>query len=650
MGSQDGEDLKEQEKKLELSPADHLATAKRVLKRLRTELKDAAPEDLDDTDLVNVRRKFIHECEKAMADGNLRKDVYGYLWRDAFYSTLFVYRGAWKLHNGLDSKQKEELLAFVSKAVRYLLKLRKTYRDLAYFIFLNIGDMYRYCFDIINGEEHIRNALKFYGQGLAVKPNNGHPFNQLGILYREQNPWKAASMFLRSAIVSDPYEKAEENFLLLKATGFMEELKQSTWDYVYGMFEHFNRIAMDELKSAWMDTLRQELDNEKPDLKKVLDSFSTILLGSILAVNGDHGNDKTRYLIHSICEDIKLLIKEVSDRRSDASTDERIENRIRNARLRRRRRRSEESDDEDEDEEYKLFSESDDESDEEKEQEDKTVEETEEIDLLLPLLSMVIDWFTHIEKQLREKKLSVGLRMDLQTVLQLILDYINKYTDELSPFVSKKTTSDIVWYLKSPGTSLPENFFYQLLPKLMESAENWSLFPIYFDRYYKFLGKNKDLKAMKDMARIRMEVAENDNEKLQLPKYALFEPDAIKSRLHFIRAIVKSRQLRVFISKETIRRFDSLKSKDPDARSAVRFLEDSMKSNEVELISLDDTRSSILAKSFLSSVEGDDEFLIVTFGNVERKKLANTDPYKIYLEGVDKFFERFSNAQRKGPA
>lgn len=91
-----------------------------------------------------------------------------------------------------------------------------------------------------------------------------------------------------------------------------------------------------------------------------------------------------------------------------------------------------------------------------------------------------------------------------------------------------------------------------------------------------------------------------------------------------VRAVVKSRQIRVFISKETIRRFDSLKSKDPDARSAVRFLEDSMKSNEVELISLDDTRSSFLAKSFLSSVEGDDEFLIITFGNAPRKRLANT--------------------------
>ena len=380
------------------------------MKRLRAELKDAAPEDLDDSDVVNVRRKFIHECEKAMVDGNLRKDVYGYLWRDAFYSTLFIYRGAWKLHNGLNAKQKEELVSFVSKAVRYLLTLRKTYRDLAYFIFLNIGDMYRYCFDILSEEEHMQNALKFYGQASAVKPNDGHPFNQLGILYREQNPWKAISMFLRSAIVPDPYDKAEENFLLLKATGFMEDLKQNTWDYVYGMFEHFNRIAMDDLKSAWMETLRQELDNEKPDLKKVLDSFSIILLGSILAVNGDHGNDKTRYLIHSICEDIKFFIKEVSDRRRESPVDKRMKSRIREIRSRRRRRRREESDDEEE-EEYKLFSESEDESDEEKESEDETVEEPEEVDLILPLLSMVIDWFTHVEKQLKEKKLSVGLRM-----------------------------------------------------------------------------------------------------------------------------------------------------------------------------------------------------------------------------------------------
>ena len=84
--------------------------------------------------------------------------------------------------------------------------------------------------------------------------------------------------------------------------------------------------------------------------------------------------------------------------------------------------------------------------------------------------------------------------------------------DELSPFIDEKNTNNVVWYLKSPGTSLPESFFYQLLPKLMESAESWSLFPIYFDRYYKFLGKNQDLKAMKDMARVRIEVTENDNE------------------------------------------------------------------------------------------------------------------------------------------
>ncbi|KAE9549873.1 hypothetical protein FO519_006926 [Halicephalobus sp. NKZ332] len=598
------EDVKEPDKNSESSPAAHLATAKKVLKRLRAELKDAAPEDLDDSDVVNLRRKFIHECERAMVAEELRRDVYGYLWRDAFYSTLFIYRGAWKLHNGLNSKQKEELRSFVSKAVRYLLKLRKTHRDLAYFIFLNVGDMYRYCFDVLREEEHIKNALKFYGQALAVKPGDGHPFNQLGILYREQNPWKAASMFLRSSIVSSPYDKAEENFLLLRATGFMENLKQNTWEYVYGMFDHFNRITIDELKSTWMETLRQELDNDKPDLKKVLDSFSIVLLGSILAVHGDHGNDKTRYLIHSICEDIKFLVKEFSDR-------------------------------------Y--------ESDEEKESDNEKTEEQEGTDLILPLLAIVIDWFTQIEKRLKEKKLSVGLRMvDLQTVLQLILDYINRYVDELSPFLGEKTTSDVVWYLKSPGTALPESFFYELLPKLMESAESWSLFPIYFDRYYKLLGKNQDLKAMKDMARIRLEVTEND-EKLEMPKYTLFEPDAIKSKLHIIRAVVTSRQIRVFISKETIRRFDSLKSKDPDARSAVRFLEDSMKSNEIELISLDETRSSVLAKSFLSSVEGDDEFLIVTSGNSPRKRLASTDSHKIYLEGVDKFFERFSITQRKGP-
>lgn len=222
------------------------STAKKVMKHLKNELQDCEPEDLDSEDIVKLRRRFIYECEKAMADSTFLSNMYELLWINAFYATVLVYRSAWKLNNGLRLKEKEDLVEFVKKTEKYLRNLQKNHPELSYQVFLNIGDLHRYCSDIIKSEEHLKFAIKYYGRALMVKPDDGHPFNQVGVMYRVKNPWKAAIMFLKSAVAVNCYKAAENNFLLLKATGFSNDWKELTWDYVYGMFDLFNRIVLGE--------------------------------------------------------------------------------------------------------------------------------------------------------------------------------------------------------------------------------------------------------------------------------------------------------------------------------------------------------------------------------------------------------------------
>lgn len=81
----------------------------------------------------------------------------------------------------------------------------------------------------------------------------------------------------------------------------------------------------------------------------------------------------------------------------------------------------------------------------------------------------------------------------------------------MTQYVAKNTITNVVWLLKYPGLQFADEFYLELIPKLMESAENYTLSPIYFDRYYKPLGKNQDLRTMREMARLRLEAA-GDNE------------------------------------------------------------------------------------------------------------------------------------------
>uniref|UniRef100_A0AC34Q3R8 DNA/RNA-binding domain-containing protein n=1 Tax=Panagrolaimus sp. JU765 TaxID=591449 RepID=A0AC34Q3R8_9BILA len=368
---------------------EHASTAKKVMKQLKSELRDCEPDDLDSEDVVKLRRRFVHECEKAMDDSTFLSNMYELLWANAFYATVHVYRSAWKLNNGLRLKEKEDLIEFVKKTEKYLRNLQKTYPELDYQIFLNIGDLYRYCADITKSEEHLKTAIKYYGRALIIKPDEGHPFNQVGVMYRVQNPWKAAIMFLRGATALNPYKAAEDNFLLLKQTGFSNDWKELTWDYVYGMFEPFNRIVLDNFKTSWLNKLRSEFENDKPDIEKAYDSFGFVLLGSVLAIIDDQrsGNgERTRYLVHSLCEDYKYLVKEVGDIKRRSPTETRMKHRIKELKMRRRKKKTEEDSS---DEEYKLFD-----SDNDDDEKDEEGDAKQEKDMILPLLAMIIDWFT----------------------------------------------------------------------------------------------------------------------------------------------------------------------------------------------------------------------------------------------------------------
>ena len=103
---------------------------------------------------------------------------------------------------------------------------------------------------------------------------------------------------------------------------------------------------------------------------------------------------------------------------------------------------------------------------------------------------------------------------------QLIMDNANKFIEHFQ-FPENPSNTQIVWLLKTPGFTLPESFYYRLIPLLLKSAGNWTSFPIYFDRYYKAMGKNQEVSTMREMARLRLEHT-TSTEKVGFPKHCRF--------------------------------------------------------------------------------------------------------------------------------
>uniref|UniRef100_A0A914YEF2 Uncharacterized protein n=1 Tax=Panagrolaimus superbus TaxID=310955 RepID=A0A914YEF2_9BILA len=235
--------------------------------------------------------------------------------------------------------------------------------------------------------------------------------------------------------------------------------------------------------------------------------------------------------------------------------------------------------------------------------------------------------------------------MTLQTVSQLIIDTSNKYIDHLQVPAIASSSSKVIWMLKTPGMTLPQSFYYQLIPILLKVAETWNSFPIYFERYYKPLGKNQELSTMREMARLQLEHSTNDDTTSFLPTYYLLEADVIRTRLYVVKALVADKA-NLLVSKSTMRRFDKLKAKDQDARTAVRYLEEKTKSNDIKLLSEDFDRSFEACQAFLSSLESLENvsILILSSGNQALQKYPDS---VISKEGVDKFFTRYSAIKRR---
>uniref|UniRef100_A0A914YVG6 Uncharacterized protein n=1 Tax=Panagrolaimus superbus TaxID=310955 RepID=A0A914YVG6_9BILA len=72
----------------------HVNKAKNVSKKLQAEMKDIAPEALEDEDIINLRKRLVYECEKTFQDAEWRTKMYPVLWMNAFYSTIYVFRGS----------------------------------------------------------------------------------------------------------------------------------------------------------------------------------------------------------------------------------------------------------------------------------------------------------------------------------------------------------------------------------------------------------------------------------------------------------------------------------------------------------------------------------------------------------------------------
>uniref|UniRef100_A0AC35G6U5 DNA/RNA-binding domain-containing protein n=1 Tax=Panagrolaimus sp. PS1159 TaxID=55785 RepID=A0AC35G6U5_9BILA len=624
----------------------HVNKAKNVLKKLQSEMKDIAPDGLDDEDIINLRKKLVYECEKTFVDSEWRQKMYPLLWINAFYNTIFVYRGAWKLNQGLKQSEKEGYKTFVKKAKSYLLRLSKTYPDLSYSVFNSIGDIHRYSSEILKDSEELKYAIKYYGYAVKENLENGHPFNQLGLLLKANSTWKSVIMFLRAGISAEPYSKAVENLNLIKSEYF-EKLHEISMEYMLEMFNPFSRILLDGSKKKWIEHLKAELEEDKPNYRMILESFAVIVLGSLNAMVNDRGNDdRQRYLITAIAEDFKLLFKEFGDILRNSPVEDRIKKRFREARARRKAKNAEDSDDDEEDdEEYKLFSDEEKEESEEEDEESDSVEINSSLDPVLPLLSLLIEWYHFIDFYLISKRPSVALRMTLQTMSQLIIDTTNKYIDHLQLPPSTTSSTKVIWLLKTPGMSLPESFYHQLIPILLKSAETWNSFPIYFERYYKPLGKNHDLSTMREMARLQLEHSTTDDTTTFLPTYYLLEADVIRTRLYVVKALVADKA-NLLISKSTMRKFDKLKSKDQDARTAVRYLEEKTKSGEIKLLIEDFDRSLEASEAFLSSLENLENvsLLILSNGNQALQKYPDS---VIAKEGVDKFFTRYSAMKRR---
>uniref|UniRef100_A0A7E4UPH4 TPR_REGION domain-containing protein n=1 Tax=Panagrellus redivivus TaxID=6233 RepID=A0A7E4UPH4_PANRE len=538
----------------DLLPFGHGNKAKMLMRHLDGVNAITEASGLKDPKFEKLRNMFIAECEKAMTQPDWRMKVYPCLYKTAFYATIVIYREALAKGQSV-SRFRAEYIEFTDKAVKYLLQLQKTYPEVAYEAFLHMGDISRYSLDILKDNSKYDKALQYYSQAVGLEPQRGHTYNNIALLlnlHNKSNYWRSACLFLRSAICAEPFRASLESLrrMASKLPGGVPKVQIIAIEYVLAMQEEkFSSVILDEPKKMWNDAITAELNKDSPNRMMLVETFVIVVLGSIAALTAkDDTNNRTSYLIQSICDDFKRFFKDVATAEDPEVIQERVRNRYRQARARRAAQQStSESETETESEpqvpdelprrpalgeitvqqldaqnnvpqpdvphsgengsdEDMQSTEADSASSESDSDDSSSSSATssEDIPVFMPipgtdlnkaLLALLIEWFDHIDELLKPRQLNVGLRMTLQSVFQLLLDTANTVQSDFDMAAleneDEMIRNRVIWHIRTPAINMPQQYFNTFLPVLLDGAKEWDSFPIMFDKYYKAAPKKR---------------------------------------------------------------------------------------------------------------------------------------------------------------
>lgn len=153
-----------------------------------------------------------------MQFSDFRLEALNLMWLHCWYGSIKVCTS-----KPLSEDQKVWLKTFIGCGVGQLSVLLERYSEVAFTIYIYIGDLYRYSYANCNKTDlDFRFAKHFYLKSAQFsKLTNGRPFNQLALLCQEAGDmWLCLNYFIKALIVEEPFRRATDNIKRLDEFDF----------------------------------------------------------------------------------------------------------------------------------------------------------------------------------------------------------------------------------------------------------------------------------------------------------------------------------------------------------------------------------------------------------------------------------------------
>uniref|UniRef100_A0A915E239 DNA/RNA-binding domain-containing protein n=1 Tax=Ditylenchus dipsaci TaxID=166011 RepID=A0A915E239_9BILA len=609
-------------------PNTPLELKKKIKKHLRTLalLMEDSPHLAVSKPKTMLQREIIcKEFEKLMDHEGYKQEALDHFWRTCLYEPIKACLAYCSSHSSEKAREHIRWLkTFISCGIGQLSALLEKHPDLNFVIFIYLGDLYRYSYSYCGdaGLLDLECSKQSYLKALQTNPSNGRSFNQIALLYQENQALESLRLFLRALVVKQAYSRAVDNIkkMTRQEEKRMDEIKfggdgqKVVLNIVENVLLEFNRQSFENMSSQFekhLDVVVKE---------NLMDSFKQVHCLSLMAISvfrSDTIDDiQLRCIGSLICRSMHTLLdqaqKTMIEQPAIISS---VTDNLGSA--------SEASD---------------------------TAQHSCE---LFNILISVAEFLGEVSHKFVVKKIPVALKIQFKNMVQTVVSMLNH--PSMLPSIICLINSDTVLKQESvekwlaQGTACLSSQLDILVYYIRVCLTNPSS-PISFDKQvFKAMNNSteKDLGFLHKISHVHQQHFQEQQEKDALmPVYVMPHHQVLLNKLSVLQNLIKSTKLTVIIQPSVLSQLDKLKKESQQAREAIRWLEATIPRARVRMSNINGRGLEHETEKFLADknlLDRQSLFAVILVGT--ENPVKNSQKPAIAVENIDAFFLRMAGRQ-----